>query len=136
MLDGLKIGFFWLEYLLRKGVSRILGIKLIKDVEFDFYYFYVFNSFLLLILNNLCEYLILVMLNFVNNRLMKLNNLGCIFWFIKIDFLYNCIIEIKKLNFVGFFCLNDLDVLFNKIFYIELGIFNDFGLINLNVFYN
>uniref|UniRef100_A0A8W8K311 TIR domain-containing protein n=1 Tax=Magallana gigas TaxID=29159 RepID=A0A8W8K311_MAGGI len=136
MLDGSKIGFLRLEYLSRKGVSRILRTESTKDVEFDLYHLHVPNSFLSLIPNNLCEYPTLVMLNLANNRLMKLNNLGCISRLTKIDFSYNRITEIKKSNFAGLFHLNDLDVSFNKISYIEPGTFNDLGLINLNVSYN
>lgn len=50
-LDGTKIGFLRLEYLSRKGVSRILGTESTKDVEFDLYHLHVPNSFLSLIPN-------------------------------------------------------------------------------------
>lgn len=55
-LDGFKIGFFWLDYLLRLGDSMIVGIELINDDEYDIYFFDEYNSFLLVILNNVCDY--------------------------------------------------------------------------------
>lgn len=50
----------------------IVGIELINDDEYDIYFFDEFNIFLLFVLNNVCDYLEIVLINFFKNKLKKL----------------------------------------------------------------
>ena len=137
-LDNSTTGFLELEYLTRKGHSRIAGTNNVKDMDYDYLFLHKPNSFLSHIPVNICEYPTIINIIMSKNRITTLTDFGCISRLTSLDLSYNRIVQIKKSHFEGLRYLKDLILSHNRISYIEPETFNQnsLGLINLDVSHN